>query len=50
MRAIGAEDMETAYRDMVADEDREREALAWSEGLIGDAMDEPQAAPATPEL
>ena len=44
------EDMETAYRDMVADEDREREALAWSEGLIGDAMDEPQAAPATPEL
>ena len=31
------EDMETAYRDMAADEDREREALAWSEGLIGDA-------------
>ena len=37
------EDMETAYQDMAADEDREREALAWSEGLIGDAMDEPQA-------
>jgi predicted CopG family antitoxin len=38
------EDMETAYRDMAADEDREREALAWSEGLIGDAVDEPHAA------
>ena len=35
------EDIETAYRDMAADEDREREALAWSEGLIGDAVDEP---------
>ena len=37
-------EMETAYRDMAADEDREREALAWSEGLIGDAGDEPHAA------
>ena len=36
--------METAYRDMAADEEREREALAWSEGLIGDATDEPHAA------
>jgi predicted CopG family antitoxin len=38
------EDMEAAYRDMAADEDREREALAWSEGLIGDTVDEPHAA------
>ena len=35
------EDMEAAYRDMAADENREREALAWSEGLIGNAGDEP---------
>jgi predicted CopG family antitoxin len=38
------EDMETAYREMAADEDREREALPWSEGLIGDAGDDPHAA------
>ena len=38
------EDMETAYRDMAADEEREREALAWSEGLIGDVGDDPHAA------
>jgi predicted CopG family antitoxin len=38
------EDIETAYRDMAADEDREQEALAWSEGLIGDVGDEPHAA------
>lgn len=31
------ENIEIAYRDMAADEDREQEALAWSEGLIGDA-------------
>ena len=38
-----AEDIEAAYRDMAADEDRESEALAWSEGLIGDIGDEPHA-------
>ena len=38
------EDIETAYRDMAADEVREQEALAWSEGLIGDVGDEPHAA------
>ena len=43
MSAIGPEDMETAYRDMAADEEREREALAWSEGLIEDSADEPQS-------
>ena len=41
---MGLEDMETAYRDMAADEERDREALAWSEGLIGDAVDEPDPA------
>jgi hypothetical protein len=41
---MGPENMETAYRDMAADEEREREALAWSEGLIVDAVDEPRVA------
>lgn len=39
-----SEDIEAAYRDMAADELREREALAWSEGLIGDVGDEPHVA------
>ncbi len=30
------QDMEAAYRDMAADEDREREALEWAEGVIAD--------------
>ena len=38
------ENIEAAYRDMAADEDREREALAWSEAIIGDAGDKPHAA------
>ena len=29
-------DLNAAYREMAADEDREREALNWSEGLMGD--------------
>jgi hypothetical protein len=37
--------VESAYRDMAADADRECEALAWSEGMIADAAgDEPGAA------
>ena len=37
-------DVEAAYREMAADEEREREALAWSEGVIGDVdRDEPDA-------
>ena len=40
-----SEDIEAAYRDMAADEAREREAHQWSEGLIGDvAGDRPDAA------
>lgn len=35
-------DLEAAYRQMAADEARESEALAWSEGLIGDVADEPR--------
>ncbi len=30
------------YREMAADEGREREALDWAEGLIGDVADEPR--------
>lgn len=29
-----------AYRNMAKDENREKEALEWSEGLIGDISDE----------
>jgi predicted CopG family antitoxin len=40
-----SQDIEAAYRNMAADKEREREAHAWSEGLIGDiARDEPDAA------
>lgn len=35
-------DLKAAYRQMAADEARESEALAWSEGLIGDVADEPR--------
>jgi predicted CopG family antitoxin len=31
-----SQNLEMVYQDMAADEEREREALAWSEGLIGD--------------
>jgi len=31
------QDMEAAYREMAADAVREREALEWSEGVIGDS-------------
>jgi predicted CopG family antitoxin len=31
-----------SYREMAKDEEREREALEWSEGLIGDVADEPR--------
>ncbi|MCE2529748.1 MAG: addiction module antitoxin [Acidimicrobiia bacterium] len=34
--------LEAAYREMAADEARKSEALAWSEGLIGDAADGPR--------
>ena len=31
-----SQNLETAYQDLAADRDREREALAWSEGVVGD--------------
>ena len=34
-------DLNEAYRQMAADEEREKEAMEWSEGLIGDVADEP---------
>jgi hypothetical protein len=33
------EDLATAYKAMAADSEREREALEWSNALIGDATD-----------
>ena len=34
------DDREKAYREMAADEENERQALDWIEGLIGDVADE----------
>jgi predicted CopG family antitoxin len=33
------EDLTSAYQAMAADREREREAMEWSEGLIGSAVD-----------
>ena len=30
------QDIEASYREMAADQAREQDALAWSEGVIGD--------------
>jgi hypothetical protein len=38
------EDLSTAYQAMAADTDREREALEWSNGLIGDVAEADSAA------
>ncbi|MFN8422719.1 MAG: addiction module antitoxin [Anaerolineae bacterium] len=35
-----AEDLTSAYAAMAADEQREAEALAWSDALVGDVSDE----------
>ena len=35
-------DLSSAYASMAADEAREREADAWTEGLIVDVADEPR--------
>ena len=32
--------LEAAYAEMAKDEEREKEALDWAEGLIGDTTDE----------
>jgi predicted CopG family antitoxin len=31
-----SQDLILAYREMASDEEREQEAVAWSEGVIGD--------------
>ena len=36
------QDMDAAYQQMAADEEREHEALAWTEALIGDVRDDPR--------
>ncbi len=36
------EELEQAYAQMAKDEQRESEALEWSEGTIGDVSDEPR--------
>ena len=33
------QDLELAYREMALDEEREHEAITWSEGVIGDLND-----------
>jgi hypothetical protein len=33
-------DIEEAYRQMAADEEREAKAMEWTEGLIGDVADD----------
>ena len=35
-------DLDEDYAAMAADEEREAEALEWSEGVIGDVADEPR--------
>lgn len=34
------QDLQLAYQEMALDEEREREAALWSEGVIGDVGDE----------
>jgi hypothetical protein len=36
-------DLRDAYREMAADKSREREAMEWAEGLIGDALESADA-------
>ena len=35
-------DLEAAYQQMAKDEERETEALAWSEATVGDVSDDPR--------
>lgn len=39
------QDLEASYLDMAADQAREREALEWSEGVIGDSSSAQTHAP-----
>jgi hypothetical protein len=37
---LKAGDLDDAYREMAADSVREREALEWANGVVGDVSDE----------
>lgn len=39
---VAMRDMTEGYKAMAADEEREREAAEWAEGLIGDIAHEPR--------
>jgi predicted CopG family antitoxin len=39
-RYVADQELESAYKQMAQDEEREAEALKWSEALIGDVSDE----------
>jgi len=39
---VTRQDLDEGYREMAADEEREREAMEWTEGLTGDVADEPR--------
>lgn len=37
---LKSSDLDVAYREMAADSVREREALEWANGVVGDVSDE----------
>ncbi len=39
---VSDRDLEEGYRAMAADEEREREALEWIEGIVEDIADDPR--------
>jgi predicted CopG family antitoxin len=39
---VVGKDLEVAYQQMALEEVREREALEWAEGTMGDVADEPR--------
>jgi hypothetical protein len=38
---VVSDDLEAGYRAMAADEEHEREALEWIEGMVADVANEP---------
>jgi hypothetical protein len=39
---VAEQDLEAGYRAMAADEEYEREAMEWIEGVVGDVADDPE--------
>ncbi|MEX0853438.1 MAG: hypothetical protein WD036_09190 [Bauldia sp.] len=39
---VARRDLAAGYREMAVDEEREREAAEWVEGVVGDVADEPR--------